>query len=83
MFGKDNVSTGASSDISMATQTAYSIVCNYGMSDKVNILMFCILRFQESNSRNKLCSNSLSAVSVARSLVYIDSKACTKQETLL
>lgn len=35
LHGKDKVSTGAASDIENATSVAYSLVCKYGMSEKV------------------------------------------------
>jgi cell division protease FtsH len=35
IFGPDNVTTGASSDIQMATQTARAMVTSFGMSDKL------------------------------------------------
>ncbi len=38
MFGKDNVTTGASSDMQKATQIAKAMVLNYGMSEKVGFI---------------------------------------------
>ncbi len=35
IFGPDNVTTGAASDIQMATQTARAMVTSFGMSDKL------------------------------------------------
>ena len=39
-FGKDNVSTGASNDIQRATSLARSIVCKWGMSEKMGPLTY-------------------------------------------
>lgn len=38
VFGIDKVTTGASSDMSRATEIAESMVCRCGFSDKVTIL---------------------------------------------
>jgi len=40
IFGKDNVTTGASSDMRRATQIARAMVLKYGMSDKVGLIDF-------------------------------------------
>jgi len=40
VFGKDNVTTGASSDMRRATQIARAMVLQYGMSDRVGVIDF-------------------------------------------
>src|SRR5699024_3164130 len=40
IFGKDNVSTGASNDFQRATQIARSMITEYGMSDKIGPTQF-------------------------------------------
>mmetsp|Transcript_11758 Transcript_11758/g.28980 ORF Transcript_11758/g.28980 Transcript_11758/m.28980 type:complete len:696 (-) Transcript_11758:194-2281(-) len=40
VFGRDNVTTGASSDMRRATQIARAMVLQYGMSDKVGVVDF-------------------------------------------
>mmetsp|Transcript_5427 Transcript_5427/g.9792 ORF Transcript_5427/g.9792 Transcript_5427/m.9792 type:complete len:679 (+) Transcript_5427:28-2064(+) len=40
IFGRDNVTTGASSDMRRATQIARDMVLKYGMSDKVGVIDF-------------------------------------------
>ncbi|KAL7538129.1 hypothetical protein ACHAXR_008305 [Thalassiosira sp. AJA248-18] len=40
VFGEDNVTSGASSDIQMATQIARSMVTKYGFSDDVGIVYY-------------------------------------------
>mmetsp|Transcript_9407 Transcript_9407/g.14097 ORF Transcript_9407/g.14097 Transcript_9407/m.14097 type:complete len:681 (+) Transcript_9407:25-2067(+) len=40
IFGRDNVTTGASSDMRRATQIARAMVLKYGMSEKVGVLDF-------------------------------------------
>ena len=51
MFGKDNVSTGASSDLQSATATAYQIVCNFGMSDKMGPMTYEMEHISEETKR--------------------------------
>jgi len=51
MFGKDNVSTGASSDLQTATATAYQIVCHYGMSDKMGPMTYDMDHISEETKR--------------------------------
>lgn len=38
IFGKDNVTTGASQDFKQATRVAYAMIFNYGMSDKLGVI---------------------------------------------
>ena len=40
IYGKDNITTGASQDIKQATDTARAMVMKYGMSDKVGFINF-------------------------------------------
>ena len=40
IFGEDNISSGASSDIKQATQTARWMVTKYGFSDDVGIVYY-------------------------------------------
>ena len=52
MFGKENVSTGASSDLATATTTAYQIVCNFGMSDKMGPMTYNMEQISEDTKRD-------------------------------
>lgn len=40
IFGEENVTSGASSDIQQATRLAYAMVTQYGLSDKIGMLYF-------------------------------------------
>ncbi|CAK8678568.1 unnamed protein product [Clavelina lepadiformis] len=42
VFGPDNVGTGASQDISSATETAYNLVCEFGMSEKMGPMRYSL-----------------------------------------
>ena len=40
LYGEEKVSTGASSDIQMATSSAYQLVCHLGMSKKLGLMTY-------------------------------------------
>nr|CAB3267831.1 ATP-dependent zinc metalloprotease YME1L1 [Phallusia mammillata] len=51
LHGKEKVSTGASSDIQSATVTAYKLVCQYGMSDKLGLMTYDIDHLSQETKR--------------------------------
>eukprot|EP00472_Partenskyella_glossopodia_P013280 CAMPEP_0197531648 /NCGR_PEP_ID=MMETSP1318-20131121/36488_1 /TAXON_ID=552666 /ORGANISM="Partenskyella glossopodia, Strain RCC365" /LENGTH=708 /DNA_ID=CAMNT_0043087937 /DNA_START=88 /DNA_END=2214 /DNA_ORIENTATION=+ len=53
VFGRDNVTTGASSDMRRATQIARAMVLKYGMSDKVGVIDFDQLKDSQMSSETR------------------------------
>jgi len=51
MLGTDRVTTGASSDIDMATKSAYQLICQYGMSEKLGPMNYDIRYVSEETKR--------------------------------
>uniref|UniRef100_H2YDX0 AAA+ ATPase domain-containing protein n=1 Tax=Ciona savignyi TaxID=51511 RepID=H2YDX0_CIOSA len=51
LLGKEHVSTGASSDITNATESAYKLVCMYGMSDKLGLMSYDIGQLSQETKR--------------------------------
>lgn len=54
IFGKDNITTGASSDLEKATETALSMVGNLGMDDEFGLLNVNVLYSKEIMGANQL-----------------------------
>jgi ATP-dependent metalloprotease FtsH len=53
IYGKMNVSTGASNDLQQATKTAKGMVLSYGMSEKVGLASWSQEDYNESSSDTK------------------------------
>ncbi|KAJ1343594.1 hypothetical protein BSLG_001863 [Batrachochytrium salamandrivorans] len=53
IFGEDNITTGASSDLQKATSVAREMVLSYGMSDKVGLQSFSNESFEQASSQTR------------------------------
>ncbi|XP_078483180.1 ATP-dependent zinc metalloprotease YME1L1 [Ciona intestinalis] len=51
LLGKEHVSTGASSDINNATESAYKLVCMYGMSEKLGLMTYDMQHLSQETKR--------------------------------
>ena len=45
IFGQDNITTGASSDLEHATRIATNMVTKFGMTDSVSAVLLVLLAF--------------------------------------
>ncbi|KMZ77491.1 cell division protein FtsH [Plasmodium vivax India VII] len=63
VFGKSETSSGASSDISRATEIAYKMVTEWGMSDKLGPLNYK-KRMGDGYSSNRLSAQTISTIEV-------------------
>ncbi|SOV16632.1 ATP-dependent zinc metalloprotease FTSH 1 [Plasmodium gaboni] len=63
VFGKSETSSGASSDISRATEIAYKMVTEWGMSDKLGPLNYK-KRMGDGYSSNRLSAQTVSSIEV-------------------
>ncbi|KJP87416.1 hypothetical protein AK88_02973 [Plasmodium fragile] len=63
VFGKSETSSGASSDISRATEIAYKMVTEWGMSDKLGPLNYK-KRMGDGYSSNRLSAKTISTIEV-------------------
>ncbi|EUD66108.1 hypothetical protein C922_03578 [Plasmodium inui San Antonio 1] len=63
VFGKSETSSGASSDISRATEIAYKMVTEWGMSDKLGPLNYK-RRMGDGYSSNRLSAQTISTIEV-------------------
>ncbi|SBS88834.1 ATP-dependent zinc metalloprotease FTSH 1, putative [Plasmodium ovale] len=63
VFGKSETSSGASSDISRATEIAYKMVTEWGMSDKLGPLNYK-KRMGDGYSSNRLSAQTVSTIEV-------------------
>lgn len=53
IYGLENVTTGASSDLQQATSTARSMVLQYGMSDKIGLMAWSEEDFARASPATK------------------------------
>ena len=53
IFGQENITTGASSDLDSATQIAKSMILSYGMGDKFGLLTFSDSNLEKSSSQTR------------------------------
>ena len=62
VFGKENITSGASSDIMQATRTARAMVTKYGFSDEIGIQEINITSISESHElAQEICQRTSSA----------------------
>ncbi|SCY03593.1 ATP-dependent metallopeptidase FtsH/Yme1/Tma family protein [Alkaliphilus peptidifermentans] len=61
IFGKDNITTGASNDIQKATETLMMMIKHFGMSEKMGMLNYEMLLGQQTADGNlvKECNQSM------------------------
>ncbi|KAB3529793.1 ATP-dependent metallopeptidase FtsH/Yme1/Tma family protein [Alkaliphilus pronyensis] len=64
IFGKDNITTGASNDIQKATETLLMMIKHFGMSEKMGMLNYEMLMGQQAADGNlvKECNHSMEAL---------------------
>lgn len=51
LYGEEKVGTGASSDIEQATNTAYKLICDYGMSENLGLMKYHLNHVSEETKR--------------------------------